>query len=241
MSNFNWSESFLLNVARGKARGAEVRNIFGYNSSQPTSMRTVWENSNLSNAPGVLQLPGSALPMTIESDVGDTTDDGVQVKIIGLDINYEVISEVVTIDDGTPPVTQGFFRINDIITISGNATGNITAKNGTTIYAKISAGAGKNQASVFTVPAGYQFYLYRLDAFMNDGSSAKPGLFQNKVTLENGTVLRVAQSPYNNQMNIQRRLPFKYDEKTTIELQIQSLSGTNQAGVFGEGILIKED
>lgn len=241
MSSFNWSESFLLNVSRGKVRGAEVRNIFGYNSSQPTDMRTVWENSNLANSPGVLQLPGSALPMTIASDIGNTSDDGVQIKIIGLDINYEVISEVVTISNASPPVTQGFFRINDMITVSGNATGNITAKNSTTTYAKIAAGAGRNQASVFTVPAGCQFYLYRLDAFMNDGSSAKPGLFQNKVTLSNGTRLRVAQTPYINQMDIQRRVPFRYDEKTTIELQIQSLSGTNQAGVFGEGILIKED
>jgi hypothetical protein len=75
---------------------------------------------------------------------------------------------------------------------------------------------------------------------MNDASAAKPGLFRNKVTLSNGTVLRVADTPYLNQMNIKRDFPFKYNEKTDIELQVGTLSGSTYAGVFGEGIVVKE-
>jgi hypothetical protein len=236
MSYFNWDENFALNVARGKVRGAAVRNIFGFNASIGTTMRTVWEIADTT----AYVFPTSALPMTIASDIGTTADDGVQVRIVGLDANYAEISQTVTINNATPPVTQGFFRINDMITASGNATGNITAKNNGVTYARITAGTGRNQAAIYSVPAGCQFYLMRIDAFMNDGSSAKPGQFRNKVTLPNGTILRVADTPYINQMNILRRIPFKYDEKTDIELQIKSLSGTNLAGVFGEGIVIKE-
>jgi hypothetical protein len=236
MSYFNWDENFALNVARGKVRGAAVRNIFGFNASIGTTMRTVWELADTT----AYVFPTSALPMTIASDIGTTADDGVQVRIVGLDANYAEISQTVTINNATPPVTQGFFRINDMITASGNATGNITAKNNGVTYARITAGTGRNQAAIYSVPAGCQFYLMRIDAFMNDGSSAKPGQFRNKVTLPNGTILRVADTPYINQMNILRRIPFKYDEKTDIELQIKSLSGTNLAGVFGEGIVIKE-
>ena len=236
MSTFNWDEDFLLNVARGKVRGASVRNIFGFNASIGTTMRTVWELSDTI----AYVFPTSALPMTIASDIGTTADNGVQILISGVDINYEEISEVVTINNATPPVTQGFFRINDMVTVSGNATGNITAKNNGVTYGRITAGLGKNQAAIYTVPAGCQFYLMRIDAFMNDGSSAKPGQFRNKVTLPNGTILRVADTPYINQMNILRRIPFRYNEKTTIEFQIKSLSGSNLAGVFGEGIVIKE-
>ena len=240
MSYFIQDDNFLLNVARGKVRGASVRNIFGFNASQTTTMRTVWE---LSGGTGAIDyvFPSAALPMTIESDIGDTSDDGVQVKLIGLDIDFNEISEVVTINNASAPVTQGFYRINDFVTISGNATGNITAKNGTTTYSRITAGTGKSQAAVYTVPAGCDFYLFRIDAFMNDGASAKPGEFQNFVTLNpSGVNLRVAQTPYINQMNIQRRVPFKYSEKTDIQFQIKSLSGTNLCGVFGEGVVIKE-
>jgi hypothetical protein len=41
-------------------------------------------------------------------------------------------------------------------------------------------------------------------------------------------------------MNIQRRLPFKYDAKSDIQFQCKSSASTNEVGVFGEGILIKD-
>ena len=235
MSSFNWDENFRLNVARGKVRGASIRNIFGFNQSTGTTVRTLWELANTTS----YVFPSSALPMTVTSSTG-VTDDGVQVRLIGLDANYEEIAETVTLNNATPPVTQGFFRINDFITASGNATGAVSAVNGATTYAKIDVGHGRNQASLYTVPAGCEFYLFRIDAFMNDASAAKPGLFRNKTTLSNGTVLRVADTPYLNQMNIKRDFPFKYSEKTDIELQIATLSGTTYAGVFGEGLVIKE-
>jgi len=238
MSNFIWDDNFRLNVAMGKVRGAKVVNIFGHNNSQSTTFRTVWEKSDTSD----LLKPASALPMTVTSDVGDTSDDGVIIRVIGLDANYAEIAENVTLNNATPPTTQlSFLRINTVVTVSGNATGNVSVSNGANEYAHILAGTGKNQAAIYTVPAGCDLYLYRIDAFMNDGSSAKPGEFRNKSTLSNGTILRVADTPFINQMNIQRRVPFKYSEKTDIEFQIRSLSGTNLCGVFGEGIEIKED
>ena len=237
MSNFIWDENFMLNVARGKVRGAKLVNIFGHNNSQGGTFRTVWEKSNGSD----LLKPTSAVQMTVTSDIGDTSDDDVIIRVIGLDANYAEIAENVTLNNATPPTTtNSFLRINTVVTASGNATGNVSVSNGGNEYAHILAGTGKNQASIYTVSAGCSLYLYRIDAFMNDGASAKPGEFRNKSTLSNGTILRVADTPFLNQMNIQRRVPFKYSEKTDIEFQIRSLSGTNYCGVFGEGIEIKE-
>ena len=226
---------FPLNVALGKIPGVSIVNIFGHNNAQGGTFRTVWELSDTTN----LVLPASPLQMTVTSDVGDTSDDGVQIRIIGLDVNYEPLAETVTINNATPPTTiNSFFRINTVITVSGNAAGDISVTNGVTTYAYIIGGTGKNQSANYTVPAGCDFYLFRIDAFMNDATAAKPGEFRNQSTLSNGTVLRVADTPYINQMNIQRRFPFKYSEKTDIEFQIRSLGGTNNCGVFGEGILI---
>lgn len=235
--DFLWDEQFNLNVARGKVRGAKVVNIFGHNNSQGTVFRTVWEKSDTSD----LLKPASALQMTVTSDIGDTSDDGVVIRVIGLDANYAEIAENVTLNNATPPTTtNSFLRINTVVTVSGNATGNVSVSNGANEYAHILAGTGKNQASIYTVPADSSFYLYRIDAFMNDGAAAKPGEFRNRSTLSSGVILRVADTPYLNQMNIKRDFPFKYSEKTDIEFQIRSLSGTNYCGVFGEGILIKE-
>ena len=237
MKNFIIEDNFPLSVARGKVKGASVRNIFGFNAATTTTMRALWELAGTTD----YVFPSAALNMTVTSSTG-AADDGIVVRLIGLDADYEEIAENVTLNNATPAVTTlGFFRINDAIVISGNATGDISVVNSAVTYAKIDAGRGRNQASIFTVPAGYCFYLYRIDAFMNDASAAKPGLFRNKVTFSDGRILRVADTPYLNQMNIQRRFPFKYTEKSDIELQIRTLSGTTYAGVFGEGILVKDD
>ena len=41
------------------------------------------------------------------------------------------------------------------------------------------------------------------------------------------------------QMSIQRRIPFRYGEKTYIQLQVKGSGGSNEIGVFAEGILTK--
>ena len=232
--DFLWGEEFKLDVSRGKVRGASVRNIFGQNNSQSTTLRAVWENSNTVD----YVFPTSALTMTINSDVAD---DGVLIKIIGLDSNYEEISDVITLNNATPPTTTNqYFRINDVVTISGNAANNITVENGGTIYAQIDGGKGRNQAAIYTVPANCEFYLYRIDAFSSDASGNKAGVFRNFVRLISGVELRVAELTFFNQMNIQRRLPFKYGEKTDIVFQMAVTASPHSVGVFGEGICIRE-
>lgn len=233
-NNFIWDEQFNLNVARGKVRGAKVVNIFGFNDSTTTDMRALWELANTTD----YVFPTSAVNMTVTSDAAD---DGKTMKIFGLDANYEEIEELVTLNNATPPVTTlAFFRINNVVMISATNTANVTIANGGVTYARIDASRGTNQASIYTVPAGCEFYLYRIDAFMNDSSAAKPGLFRNRVSFPNGRVLRIADTPYLNQMNIKRDFPFRYEEKTDIQLQVRTLSGTTYAGVFGEGIVINE-
>ena len=232
--DFLWGEEFRLDVARGKVRGASVVNIFGFNASTTTNMRALWELADTTD----YVFPTSAVNMTVTSDAAD---DGKTMLIVGLDANYEEIQETVTLNSVTPPVTTlAFFRINNVVMISATNAADISITNGGVTYARINATLGTNQASIYTVPAGCEFYLYRIDAFMNDASAAKPGLFRNRVSFPNGRVLRVADTPYLNQMNIKRDFPFRYEEKTDIQLQVKTLSGTTYAGVFGEGIVVKE-
>ena len=240
MSNYPTEDPFL-NAARGLYRDrGSVRNIFGkalgLTSVVTAEYRTPWELA------ADYEFPSSAVPMSVVSDIGTSADDGVQILVIGLDANFAVISETATIQNGVPYVTQNFYRINDVIVVSGNPTGNITVSNGGTVYGKITpAGTGRNQAAVFTVPAGHCFYLYRIDAFATDSNGGKAAFFRNFVTNNNtGVDFRVAETQFYQNMNIQRRFPFKYDEKTDIKLQLKSSSGSIDGSVFAEGLLLKE-
>jgi len=222
-----------LSISKGESNGLSVRNIFGYHEAVGTSFVPLWENNT------AYTFPTSALTMTVNSNVAD---DGVVIRVIGLDADYNIISGDYTLNSGTPPTTIAFFRINDVLTIDGNAANDITLTNGGTTYAKIRGGEGRNQASIFTVPANHSFYLYRIDAFSATTTGAsKYVLFRNQVTLSTGVVLRIAETTFLNQMQILRQLPFKYTEKTDIEFQGRSSSGDNEISVFGEGTLVNEE
>ena len=219
-----------LAIAKGESNGYASRNIFGYNALVGTSYIPLWENNT------VYTYPTQPLTMTVTSNVAD---NGVQVRIIGLDGDYNVITEVVTLAVSVA-TTQQFFRINDVVTISGNAINDITISNGGITYAKVRGGDGKNQASIYTVPAGHSLYLVRIDAFCATAAQNNRQIFfRNLACLPSGVKLRVAETSFLETMNIQRQVPFRYNEKTDIEFQLHGSSGEQFVSVFGEAILCK--
>jgi len=147
--------------------------------------------------------------------------------------------------NGTNAVTidTAFYRINTVITISGNAVGTVTIANAGTTYAKVRAADGKNQAAIFTVPRGHSFYLYRIDAFSGqaDATANRWLFFRNFTRTATGVILRVAETTFRADMHIQRRFPFRYAEKTDTQFQCKSNAGSHEIGVFAEGVLIKDD
>ena len=211
-------------------------NIFGYNTEVGTEYVPLWEDA------AAYTYPGSALTMTAVSD--SASDTAVTMLIQGLDINYDEIQTTFTLN-GTNAVTIGtaFYRINAVITTAGNAVGTVTIANAGTTYAKVRAGDGKNQASLYTVPRGHSFYLYRIDAFSGqaDATSNRYVFFRNESRSATGVELRVAETTFRANMHIQRRFPFRYTEKTDIQFQCKSNAGTHEIGVFAEGVLIKDE
>ena len=226
----NLYEHDYLAIAKGESNDYSARNIFGYNSTVGTSYIPMWENNT------VYTYPTQPLTMTVTSNVAD---NGVQVRIIGLDGDYNVITEIVTLAVSVA-TTQQFFRINDVVTISGNAANDITVSNGGITYAKVRGGDGKNQASIYTVPAGHSLYLVRIDAFCATAAQNNRQIyFRNLACLPNGVKLRVAETSFLEIMHIQRQIPFVYNEKTDIEFQLRGSAGEQFISVFGEAILCK--
>jgi hypothetical protein len=230
------SEPFELQIARGQISYHSVRNIFGTATAIGTSYRTPWELANTNDLP----LISAASQLDIASSaVGDTTQI---VRIVGLDANYDEIAENISLNGTTTVTTTNSYKaINDFVTISGNCTGDVTAKIGATVYAQITAGTGRNQAAIFTVPAGHSFYLARIDAFSATATGASKFItFNNKNTFSDGRVFNVATTTFAQRMDIMRVLPFKVTEKTTIEFQAKVNSSTAEVGIFGEGYLVQE-
>lgn len=231
----------LLDIARGKVRNASIRNIFGTTGGVAnivtTEFRTPWEEAS------DYVFPTSAAQLTLVSTSAlDTTQT---VLIQGLDINFNPISETKTLTGTTPiTTTNSYYRVNDLVVTAGNAVGNITLGNGVRNFAVILAGTGRCQKAVYTVPAGYTFFLLRIDSFCTDANGGKAARFRNFLDSHiNGThrELRVADTTFFENMQILRQAPFPYGETTDIKMQLRSLSGSTFGSVFAEGVLLEEN
>lgn len=225
----NIDNQFLLNVSSENIENHSVVNIFGENNSIGSSFRTVWENSNTND----YAFPTSGLIMTVTNN---NADNGKIIEINGLDESYITIKENVTL--ASPAQTkQRFFRINSVKLISqGNNATAITISNDGFTYAKINTVRGKNQAAIFTVPRGYNLYLYKVSCIASNNN----GKFRKQISTNGETVYNTDQTNFANSFTIDS-IPIKYPEKTDISFQIASNSDgtTIPCSVSAQGVLVK--
>lgn len=225
-----------LAIARGRVPGHSVVNIYGYNGLVGTSFVPLWEDST------TYTYPVSATTMLLHST--SSSDTNVTIVIQGLDTNYAPITETLVLTNGTTGVTtvNSFLRINSITTGDGvNAVGDIILGNaGKTItYAKILAGNGKSQTTIYTVPAGYTFYLTRVNGYSNEAGGSNNYVKYRVYTKNiNGIVQVLLQAPFTSLYETIRVTPRAYTEKTDIQWQCAAAANTATIGIGIEGILI---
>lgn len=236
-------EPFELQVARGQISWHSQVNIFGYQAAVGTGTPLpVWENLT------AYTYPVSATTMLVSST--SASDTNVNVTINGLDADFNEIFESITLTNGITGVltTKLFLRINTVFVndaVYALPVGNISVTNaGKTItYAKIIAGVNKTQMSIYTVPAGYTFYLYRVEAYANEAGSGNNYANYQVATKNNvtGQSFVLLQSPFLGRYEARRCFPFPYTEKTDLQWQVSVGTSTSPVGVIVEGLLIKND
>ena len=237
-------EPFDLQVARGQITGHSTINIYGFQVSVTTANIPIWEVA------GAYTYPAVATTMNLVSTVNTGGDlSGTRILIQGLDSTYTSISETLALTGTTAVVTtKSYLRIQSIsiasVTGGVNPTGVITLKDltNTTTYAQINPSIGRSQMSIYTVPAGFTFYLSRIDAYTSaNGSSADWVQYRNVQTSPTGVVTLTQQAPFVNNYNAQRVMPRPFTEKTDIQLQAKTSANTYAVSIAAEGYLVKND
>lgn len=231
-------EPFELQVARGQITGHSTVNIYGFQVSVTTTNIPIWEVA------GAYTYPASAATMKLVSTVNTGQDlSGTTILIQGLDSEYNQISETLALTGTTAVDTvKSYLRINNMSVVSGVPTGTITLKNaaGSATYAQINPSIGRSQMSIYTVPAGYTFYLSRIDAYTSaNGSTADWVQYRNVQTSPSGVVTLTQQAPFVNTYHAQRVMPRPFAEKTDIQLQAKTSANTYAVSIAAEGFLIK--
>jgi hypothetical protein len=234
-------EPFELQVSRGQVDGHTPINIFGFSTAVgSTALGPVWEGLTLSG--GAYAYPSSAAPLVLVSDSASDTS-ALSVQIQGLDANYAPLTETIAMN-GTTNVTttNSFLRINLMTTTNGLNVGNITAKISSTTYAKISAGIGQTQMSIYTVPKGYTFYLSYVQADASIGFTSSNYMKFAEYNKDNttGEINVLSQTTFVQTLNIPYTCPIPHNEKTDIQFQIVANTGSPfSCNIYAGGILIK--
>lgn len=223
-------------VAQGKVTGVASVNIYGTQSAVGATFIPIWENATAYTYPTV------AAQMTMYSS--SASDTAVSVRIDGLDSSYNLLSEVLVLTNGTTGVTtvNSYFRINSIVVVSSstnNPVGIIRLSNAakTVTYAQINIGVGRSQMTIYTVPAGYTFYLERVGAFTSAGPN-KTTYYRSTTTSPSGIASQVLTTPFITSYTVTRIVARPYTEKTDIQFEASS-DASSFVSIQVEGYLIK--
>ena len=231
-------EPFDLQVGRGQVFGHNLVNVQGFNVLHGTTFRAVWEKS----ADTDYVYPSTSVTMAFTSSLAET----LTMRVEGLDATYAMKTAIVTFtNSATGVVTSGtadFFRINAMQIIKGSALDTVVATNGGVTYAQIDPGTGRSQASIYTVPLGYTFYLTRSQAFTtnNGGQYCTYRVWSRTFVDGVSTPSVVLSAPFTQSYSSTRVVPRGYPEKTDIQWQLKQ-SNAAPGSIQLEGTLIKNN
>ena len=226
---------FGFSIQRGDVNNFQGIQKFGYNSSVGTSFETIWDGG------GDYTFITSAGTATATSS--DTSSDNTgTVKIFGLDSNYDLAEETLTISGSAGSVSFiRVFRAEMKTANTGNSNvGTITITVSSTTVAQIRAGYGQTLMCVYTIPRKYNAYLMQIDL----GSSKD---LENEIRfiskeIDNGNVWNTKAFITTRGGFVEKNyiVPVKFTEKTDLEL-IAKASATSSISAGFELILEKVD
>ena len=224
-----------LNIARGLVRGAYSVNKFGYNSSVPSNaFQTVWDGSNLYT---YISTAGTATVTSSDT----SSDNGGTVKVFGLDANYNLVDETLTIGGSAGSVN--FYRVFRAEMLTANTSpgnvGTITVTVDSTSAAIISPDRGQTLMAIYTIPANHKGYLKQLDV-----GSQKDAEHEISLVIKNGTgnvwqtkEFLSIRGGFNAKNFL---LPLEIDEKHDIEVRAKS-SSTSAVSAGFEMVVVDQN
>jgi hypothetical protein len=216
------AEDFYLKVAQGEVGGHTFINKFGANFDVDTGTdpETIWSQGGL--YPWASLATASTLTMVSTEDA-DTSN----VEIQGLDANYNLLTETLTLTGTTPVVTvNAFLRVFRIIyNHTGVNAGDITASVGGVVVAKVDAGLGQTLMCVYTIPANYTGYLVQLSATAQKNKDAQIRLLQRPVNTS-FKIVHMAEV-FEDSYKYDPKIPIVLAEKTDIDFVATEAEANN--------------
>ena len=223
-----------LSVQKGLVQNYSGIHKFGLNTAVGTSFETIWDGNN------TYTYPSSAGTATATSS--DTDDNTGTVEIQGLDSNYDLATETLTI--GGSAGSTSFIRVFRAIMKTANTgntnVGTISITVSSTTVAQIRATYGQTLMCVYTVPRKYNAYLMQLDVGSSKDLENEIRFIQKEINNGNVWSTKAFITTRGGFIEKNYAVPVVIPEKTDIELIAKASATSAISGGF-ELILEKID
>ena len=239
MAFFNWDENFRQNVAMGKVRGASTVHKFGaVPALSQNTTGTIWDKNDTVYPWSVFDTAG-----VITADIANASDNGKVVTVLGLDADYNEVSDTFTLSStATVAGTVSFKRVFRAYVSTGiNNVGDVNfTKNGSDIL-RITADKGQTLMAIYTIPAGKTGYLYRGVCTAQASADGSGHMF---VRYFGQTAFRIAHSfevagvggQYDYDFSFPQRIP----EKSDIDVRMTTRSNNGRYTAAFDLLLLNE-
>lgn len=226
------SMSYLYDIAEGNVPNHIPLNKFGHNNTVGNAYETIWSGSTL--------YPYLAAADQIEILSDSAQDDAVAVgtgawtlKIIGLDANYDILEETITLDGAVVITTTAeFLRINRAIVLTAGTThgnvGTITIRDQDTdtTRAIVEPMIGQTLMATWTVPADHTFFMTSWNVGSSLSKEIDIALLSRDNTIPNAAFQSKQFTNFKDTFfNHEKELPLKFTEKTDIEIRAKTAAG----------------
>ena len=211
-------------IASGAVTGHSHINKFGY-SDAIANLSTIWDGSN------VYTYSTSAGAVTVESS--SSSDDGAVIEVQGLDGDYNLVVQDITIDGTGATNLIRIFRAR-VKTPAGSQTSNvgiISVKIATDLRAKILAGKGQTLMAVYTIPAGKTGYLLNLTTSVDKATAGTYRLTAREIE-DGGFQIKGQFASFGTPLDHNYPIPLVFTEKTDIEIQAEAGNACGGGATF---------
>ena len=168
-------DNLFLNIARGLVKGTSFIHKFGAVPAMSTNTTgTVWDINDTVYPWSAWDTAG-----TITVDRASTSDANKSVTVVGLDSDYNELTETIVLATPTGNAsTNSFIRVFRAFIVDGSTNvGLISIKKGNTTVAAITATKGQTLMAIYTIPAGHTGYLMKGTASAQAGADATGDMF----------------------------------------------------------------
>jgi len=162
-----------LNIARGVTRASNIHKFGAVPAMSQNQTGTIWDVSDTT-------YPWSAFDTAgiLVAAQANASDNNKTVVVIGLDSDYNEISEEFTLSSsGTVDGTSIFKRVYRAYMTDGDNVGNVSFSRGGTEVLRITAGKSQTLMAIYTVPAGYTAYIMQGVGTIQSGADATGNMF----------------------------------------------------------------